>query len=488
MQRQRRKDEDAVEEHLSLFFVTPDLVRDPLRGEGDGRRFLPPPSGPARIAYRTAGAEVHQQRLLTRRPDAGHLVQRARADRLRALVAMRPDHETVDLVAQPLEVEQHRRIDRQLEFAPVEQVEHLAPLTAVVRPLGDTDQAHVLNPQILQHRLGRAELRLAAVDQHQVGPGPVIAVGRFLQLAGEAAAEDLAHHADVAVGRRLISLDVPLAILALAEPLRPRDDHRAHGVAALDVAVVVDFDPVGRVAQVEQLRHLPQQPGLRRALRQPPLQRLDRIALGLVHQPAPVAALRHRQRDLVSRALAQRLAQQRALAQLAVEQDRLGRWHFLVELGEEARQHLILGHVVGVLREEAAMPPILATADEEGLDADHPVFARQSEDVGIAHALRIDRLRALHERQRLQPVAQQRGQFEVHIFRRRLHLRAELGLHLGRLAGQEVAAVVDQFLVPVLVDPPDARCRAALDLLRSRNSFCSAFSVLLTLPALANGP
>ena len=112
------------------------------------------------------------------------------------------------------------------------------------------------------------------------------------------------------------------------------------------------------------------------------------------------------------------------------------------------------------------MPPILAAADEERLDADHPVLARQREDVGIAHTLRVDRLRPLHEGQRLQSVAQQRSQLEVHRLGRRLHLRAELRLHPRRLAGQEVAAIVDQLLVAVLVDPPDARRRTALDLVQ----------------------
>ena len=53
--------------------------------------------------------------------------------------AVRADDEAVNLVAEALEVEQHRRIDRQRQFAAVHQVEYLAPLAAVMRPLGDAD-------------------------------------------------------------------------------------------------------------------------------------------------------------------------------------------------------------------------------------------------------------------------------------------------------------------------------------------------------------
>ena len=49
-------------------------------------------------------------------------------------------------------------------------MKHLPPLAAVMRALGDADQAHVLDAEILQHRLGRVQLSPAAVEQHQIGP------------------------------------------------------------------------------------------------------------------------------------------------------------------------------------------------------------------------------------------------------------------------------------------------------------------------------
>src|SRR3546814_10490000 len=62
----------------------------------------------------------------------------------------------------------------------------------------------------------------------QIGPGVAVAIGVFGLRAGETALEDLAHHREIVIGRGL--LDIELAILALAEALRPRDDHRAERV------------------------------------------------------------------------------------------------------------------------------------------------------------------------------------------------------------------------------------------------------------------
>src|SRR3546814_4346413 len=68
-------------------------------------------------------------------------------------------------------------VDRQRQLAAVHQVEDLAPLAAVVWPLGDADEAHVLDPHLLEHRLRRVQMAATAVDQHQIGPGVADAIG-----------------------------------------------------------------------------------------------------------------------------------------------------------------------------------------------------------------------------------------------------------------------------------------------------------------------
>src|SRR3546814_17344052 len=64
-------------------------------------------------------------------------------------------------------------------------------------------------------------------------------------------------------------------------------------------------------------------------------------------------------------------------------------------------------------RKEAAMPPILTAADEEARDAQLPPLRGEREHVGIAKPLRVDRLAALDEGQRFQPVADHRRTFII---------------------------------------------------------------------------
>ena len=82
------------------------------------------------------------------------------------------------------------------------------------------------------------------------------------------------------------------------------------------------------------------------------------------------------------------------------------------------------------------------------------------------HPFRVDRLAALDEGERLQPVTNDRGQLEIHILGRGLHLAAELGLDLSRFAGEESLGVGDQLAIGLLRDAADARRRAALDLVK----------------------
>ena len=77
---------------------------------------------------------------------------------------------------------------------------------------------------------------------------------RFRHQPLEPPRQHLAHHAEVVARREVLRVDVELAVLVLAEALRPRDDHRADRVGALDVAVVVDLDAARRLAAVRTSR------------------------------------------------------------------------------------------------------------------------------------------------------------------------------------------------------------------------------------------
>src|SRR4029077_19590693 len=119
-------------------------------------------------------AEVMQQRALTRRSDAGDLLQAGFAHVARPARPVRADGETMGFVAQPLDEIEHRVARRQLERVAARKEEGFAAGVAV-RPLGDGDQRH-LGAQPGEHFARRIELTQPAVDQHEVGPRRIVAL------------------------------------------------------------------------------------------------------------------------------------------------------------------------------------------------------------------------------------------------------------------------------------------------------------------------
>src|SRR5579871_5645100 len=79
--------------------------------------------GHAGRRHRPGRAEMLQQGLLAARADAGDLVQRIDADRLAALLAMAAYGEAVRLVAQALQVVEHRALGIEAERLPARHVE-----------------------------------------------------------------------------------------------------------------------------------------------------------------------------------------------------------------------------------------------------------------------------------------------------------------------------------------------------------------------------
>ena len=252
--------------------------------------------------------------------------------------------------------------------------------------------------------------------------------------------------------------------MVLHEPVRPRDDHRADGVGALDVRVVVDLDPLRRCLQPEGFAQTGQQFGLRRAFRHPAGQRLPRVAQGARDKFRLLAALGHEDLDLAPGLLAQRLGHQVGVLD-GIRQDHLTRRLLVVvELAEEGLQHFCrrnLGAGAGIV---IAVAPVLVGADEEDLHAGLPALHVERHDIGLGHAARVDALRALHLGQRADPVAQRRRALELHRLRGRLHLGRELFLHLCRAAREEAFGIGDRGGIAGAVDMADAGPRTPLDL------------------------
>src|SRR5579884_60288 len=115
-------------------------------------------------------------------------------------------------------------------------------------------------------------------------------------------------------------------------------------------------------------------------------------------------------------------------------------------------------------RKESAMPPVLPATNEEGLDRHGSSLAGEREHVGVAEPFGVHGLAALDVGQRAQPVAIDGGEFVILPLRRLRHLLRQARLDAGRLAGEELLRFPDQLAIFPLVDPTDARRRAALDL------------------------
>jgi hypothetical protein len=84
----------------------------------------------------------------------------------------------------------------------------------------------------------------------------------ILEQPREPALHDFAHHPEIIAGGDVGRFDVELAVLVFHEPFRPGDDHAADGIGAHDVGVVVDLDAARRMGRFEGLGQPFQKPRL----------------------------------------------------------------------------------------------------------------------------------------------------------------------------------------------------------------------------------
>src|SRR5882757_1688255 len=101
--------------------------------------------------------------------DAGDFLQPRFTNVLFAQLAVRADHETMRLVAQPLNKVQHRVARLQLDRLLVRHEQGFAAGVAV-RALGDRQQLHLRQPEPVEYLLDGVELAAAAIDDDKIGP------------------------------------------------------------------------------------------------------------------------------------------------------------------------------------------------------------------------------------------------------------------------------------------------------------------------------
>ena len=268
-----------------------------------------------------------------------------------------------------------------------------------------------LEAELGQHGAGGLELAVAAVDEDEIGPGgerlfarrvvgigigrqlrrlrrqvgasPVRAVAaglgrgaarprRLLDEAREAAPQHLAHHGVVVAGGEVERADVEGAVLRLHEAVGAGDDHRADGIGAHDVGIVVDLDAARRLGQAEGGAERAEQLVLRGGVGEPAAERLAGVAGGMLDQVALLAALRHHDLDAPPGARRQGLGQQVLVVHRLRQQDQARRRLVVVELRDERGEHLGRGQRLVGAREIGAVAPVLRIAEEEHLDAELP--------------------------------------------------------------------------------------------------------------------
>src|SRR3984893_4862361 len=128
---------------------------------------------------RSRRAEMVQERLLSPRPDPGHLVDRRGAERFCPFGAVGADGKAVRLVSQALQEIEDRIPWVERKRRPAGKKEALAPGVAV-GPLGNRRDRHVVDAELGKHALRNVELPLAAIDQYEIGPAAPVTLGILL--------------------------------------------------------------------------------------------------------------------------------------------------------------------------------------------------------------------------------------------------------------------------------------------------------------------
>ncbi len=232
------------------------------------------------------------------------------------------------------------------------------------------------------------------------------------------------------------------------------------------MGVVIDLDPLGPRIQPERLADVIEDLGLGRVLGQLAAQRLAGVGQGVADQVGLLAPARNGDLHPALRLHGEGLGQQLDLVRRDIGQDQARDRLVFIELPQEGAEDLRVA-VAAVDAGEIGPPaPVLARAEEEGLDARLTAVGEQGEDVGLLHGLGVDRLLHGDGRQRPDAVPHPRRALEVQIVRGRLHLARQPADHRPRLAAQELFGRADQFAIVLQADQAGARRRASLDLVQ----------------------
>ncbi len=405
---------------------------------------------------------MQQQGAFAGGADAGDFIEFGGDEFFAAAGAVGGDGEAVGFVAQALQEIQHRVARGELEGGAAGHVEPFAAGIAV-GAFGDGDQWQVGDAEFFEHGLGGGELAGAAIDEDEVGPMRVIAVGVFGLGAGEAAGEDFAHHGEIIAGGER-AFDGEFAVGGFQGSVGSGDDHDAVGVGAHDVGVIVGFDAFGGFGQGEDFGGGGEEFRLAGGFGEFAFEGFAGVGGGVLHDVVFFAALGDEQFGAAAGFEAEGFGDEALFGEVLVEQDGARRGFVVVELDDEGGEDF--GGVIGfgVAGEEAAIAVIAAAANEEHLDAALAGFLVQGDDIGVADGVRVDDGIALDVGEAADAVSQEGGAFEGKVLRGLFHFGGELALDGAGFAGEEGFRLADEFVVVGLADAADARGGAAADL------------------------
>ena len=163
-------------------------------------------------------------------------------------------------------------------------------------------------------------------------------------------------------------------------------------MGALDMAVVINFDPFGRLRQIESISQTFKQFVLRRRLRHLSSQTFSGVSQGAFDKVRLFPALRDLQIDSAASFLSQSVGHQLLIVQSMRQQHHPRRLSGGVELSDKRFHYFHRIFVTTDPRVKVVIAPVLVGADEKDLDASLPAVDMQRKDIRLRHTLRVDPL------------------------------------------------------------------------------------------------
>ncbi len=390
----------------------------------------------------------------------------------------------------------------------------------LLQPLREPAHCHIRDAEVREHVRGRLDLRLATVDDQQVGRvgelarppglrvdsgtmggcvgwvdldrsddggfalifGAVTGVlpgrgGRLGEVTAEPPPHDLGDRGDVPALGAAPDLEPPVLRLA-REPVLEHHQRR-HDVAALHVADVDALDAQRRAVEPERVLDLLQRSRARGQVARPAQlvlgERLRGVAGDGLGEGPLVAALRHPDLHAGAAQPGEPLGQRRGVGRQLGHQD-LARHGLLgvvggtgerrllaVELGEEALHELRRVGGLDLVDHPAALAAHAPAADVEDLHRGLQLVLGERDDVGVGAVAEHHGLLLHGAAQRPDVVAQPRRALELQLLCGLRHLALELPDEVVGAPGQEVAEVLDDVAVLVGVHATHTRRRALVD-------------------------